>query len=449
MSRVNRILWGEGMFLRPQHFQQQDLFMEQRIASTLREVHANPWGIRTAVIDPDALRAGLLRVDALEVLYQDGTHVRAPEVEPLPQARNLTDIPQLGTEALVFACLPTLNPFGGNTSRSESQITRPARFSSIQVDVPDLYTNALEAEITALHADVRILLEPENRDGYHCIPIARICKNSTGVWALDESYVPPLLTLVASRALSIMVRRLLDILLLKSQTLAGAHRERVKSIVEYGTSDISSFWLLHTVNRAFPLLSHQARTAAHPEALYASLAQLCGELMTFSSTLSLEDIPAYDHQNLTQVFDRMDTMLRELLETVVSNRYAVIPLLNTKPSFFVGRLDSERLIENVDFYLSVAGDLPAAQVIDIVPMKLKMGSPDDVEKILNSALPGARLVHAPQTPAAMPVRVGNHYFAIEPQGQIYDRMLKARSICIYVPQTLLELKLELIAVFRR
>jgi type VI secretion system protein ImpJ len=448
MLRVNRILWGEGMFLRPQHFQQQDLFFEQGLAQALREIHANPWGLRAVSLDSDALRSGMLRVDRLEVRYQDGTFVRAPEYEPLPQARNLADIPQAGTEALVYACLPALNAFGGNTAENGAAAPRPARFSSRQVEVNDLYTNALETEVTTLHANVRVLLEQENRDGYQCVPIARIGKNATGTWSIDESYVPPLLTLHGSPSLAVMLRRLLDILLVKSQALASAHRERVKSVVEYGTADISSFWLLHTVNRSFPVLKHLSHTGVHPETLYASLAQLCGELMTFSSTLSLNDIPAYDHQDLTQVFRKIDTLLRELLETVVSNRHAVIPLANPKPSFFVGRLDSERLVENVDFYLSVSSELPAAQILDVVPMKLKMGSPDDVEKILNSALPGARLVHAAQTPASLPVRVGNHYFAVEPQGQIYERMLKACSICIYVPQTLLELKLELIAVFR-
>ena len=128
--------------------------------------------------------------------------------------------------------------------------------------------------------------------------------------------------------------------------------------------------------------------------------------------------------------------------------YAVIPLVNTKPSFFVGRLESERLVENVDFYLSISSDMPAAQLLETAPMKLKVGSPDDVEKILHSALPGVRLAHAAQTPSAIPVRVGNHYFALEPQGQIFERMLKARSICIYVPQALLGMKLELLAVFR-
>lgn len=447
MSRANRILWGEGMFLRPQHFQQQVLHFEDALVQVLRQVHAHPWGIRKVEIDTDALRAGLVRVNALDVVYQDGTHVNSPGNEPLPAARNLDDISQLGTEGIVFACIPLLDAFGGNCSNPGELVPRPTRYSTEQIAVPDLYTSALETELTVLRADVRILVEQENRDGYHCMPVARILRNATGMWTLDGSYIPPLLALDASTALQVMLRRVLDILLVKSQALAGTHRERVKNVVEYGTSDISSFWLLHTVNRAFPVLNHMARSGAHPEAVYLLLTQLCGELITFSSTLTLADIPAYEHRNLTEMFLKIDGLLRELLETVVSNRYAVIPLQNTKPSFYVGRLESERLVENVDFYLSISSEMPVSHLLETVPTKLKIGSPDDVEKILNSALPGVRLAHATQTPAAVPVRVGNHYFALEPQGQIFERMMKARSICIYVPQTLLELKLEVIAVF--
>jgi type VI secretion system protein ImpJ len=436
------------MFLRPQHFQQQALVIDQAAAQTLRQTHAFPWGVRKAVADEDALRAGQLRLAALDVVFQDGLHVDAPGAEPLPAARNLDDIPGLGTEAVIFACVPTLNAFGGNGGEPGSASARPPRFTYDQVSAADLYTSALEAEITVMRVNLRLMLDAENRDGHLCLPIARIAKNATGVWTIDEQYVPPLIAIDGSRALDAMARQLLDIMLVKSQALAAAHRERTKSVVEFGTSDIASFWLLHTVNRGFPLLRHLIRTAPHPEVLYTALAQLCGELITFSSSITLDEIPAYDHRNLTEVFAKLDGILRELLDTVISKRYMLIPLSNPRPAFFIGHLGSDNLVDNADFYLSVSGDLPVSQLLEILPLRLKVGSPDDVEKILNSALPGVRLQHLAQTPAALPVRVGNHYFALENQGQIYERMLKARSICIYVPQALIQVKLELIAVFR-
>ena len=448
MVGSKRILWGEGLFLRPQHFQQHALFLETSIAQTLRHTHGNPWGVRQLSLDIDGLRGGILRLDSLDLVFRDGTLVEAPNANPLPPSRNITEISQVGTETTVYACLPVINAFGGNCAEPEGSTPRPPRFLASRSMVSDLYTDALEAEVTVLHANVRIMVEEENRDGHLSTALCRIARSANGTWAIDPNFIPPLIEIAASAHLGMRVRRLLDILLVKSEALAARHRERVKSIVEYGTSDIASFWLLHTVNRNFPILSHLAATPCHPEVLYTTMAQLCGELMTFSSELTLKDIPAYHHERLTEVFDRLDTLIRELLETVVSNRYTAIPLDNTRPSFYIGRLDSERLVENVDYYLSVESNLPTTHILEMVPLKLKAGSPDDVEKILNSALPGVRLVHAAQTPTALPVRVGNHYFALEPQGQIFERMRQARSICIYVPQALLELKLELFAVFQ-
>ena len=163
----------------------------------------------------------------------------------------------------------------------------------------------LDAEVTTLHANLRLMIEEENRDGHLSIALCRIAKNANGAWAVAQEFIPPLVEIAGSAQLEIMLRRLLDILLVKSEALAARHRERVKSIVEYGTSDIASFWLLHTVNRSFPLLNHFLATPTHPEALYASLAQLCGELMTFSSELTLKDIPPYRHENLSEVFSRL------------------------------------------------------------------------------------------------------------------------------------------------
>lgn len=450
MTLANRVLWGEGMFLRPQHFQQQALHFEHLLRDNLHANCAAPWGLRGIEIDGEALQAGFLRVNRLDMLFPDGSTFAAPATEPLPLQRNLGDLPQLGVTTVVYACLPAIDAYGGNCLADDAPgAARPVRYAVGQRAVPDLFSQALEAEIAVLQTNVRLLTEEENRDGYLSVPIARMKKGALGNWSIDEDYLPPLARIGASPQLLTTLRRLLDILQVKSQALAATHRERVQNVVEYGTSDIASFWLLHTVNRSFPLLNHLLHhPAAHPEALYRELAQLAGELLTFSSSLGLGAIPVYRHDRLTEVFAELDSLIRELLGTVISNRYAVIPLENSKPSFFVGKLESERLLEGTDFYLSISSEQPIPGLVETAPIKLKVGAPDDVERILNSALAGVRLNHAAQTPAAVPVRVGNHYFSFEPNGSIFERMLKSRSICIYVPQSLSEIKLELIAVFR-
>ena len=446
MTRTHRILWGEGVFLQPQHFQQQERFLEAGIARALAFARSHPWGVEAVELDRDALAGSVLAVNRLELTFPDGTWFAAPDQEPLPLARHLDDLPGLGPATTVHACLPLLDSFGGNAPAAPA--ARPARFQAEQVHVPDLFTDALEAELTVLRAQARLLLDPETRDGHLALPIARLVRDASGSWTVDDAFLPPLAALAGAPPLLALLKRLHDILQAKSRALAERHRERARGVLEYGPTDLGTFWLLHTVNRAWPLASHfLACPRTHPEEVYQALAQLAGELLTFSSERTLADIPAYRHLDPAGTFQPLDRLLRELLDTVISSRYARVRLVEERPSFFTARLDAERLGGDCDFYLSVSGERPAAEILETVPLTFKVGSPDDVDRMLNSALPGVALSPVARTPAALPVRLGNHYFALDPAGPIFQRMLQARSICIYVPGSGPPLKLELIALF--
>jgi type VI secretion system protein ImpJ len=450
MLETNRILWGGGLFLRPQHFQQQALFIDNAITETLQSVQRHPWGVRKVELDTEALRTGNVHVNALDVMFRDGTRFLAPKREPEPLSRNLRDLPQIDVNTILYACLPNLSPYGDNTvNNASAPSVRPARYRNAHKNVSDLYTSAIETDLTVLQLDVRLMFEEEKHDGYDAVPIARLIKDATGQWRMDEEYLPPMVTVRASPALHSRIQRLLDILLVKNEALSGTQRERAKNVMGYSSTDIASFWLLHTVNSHFARFNHLLNAEPlHPEELYLALARLCGELLTFSTIYKLTDLPAYHHEKLVETFPKLDKMIRELLDTVVSARYVIIPLDTPKPSFHMGRLESTSLTENVDFYLSVRGDMPVAKIIEDVPVQYKVGSPDDVDKILHSAMHGVNLQPMQQTPTALPVHAGNHYFALEARGPIYTRMLQSRTICIYTPQSLSALEIELIAVFR-
>ena len=120
--------------------------------------------------------------------------------------------------------------------------------------------------------------------------------------------------------------------------------------------------------------------------------------------------------------------------------------MQVRPSYYIGMLDSGKIDDKTTFYLAVSAAMPAAELVEVVPLRFKLGAPDDVEKFVLSAMPGVRLQHAPQVPAAVPVRPDTCYFTIEAKGQMYERMLQAQSISIYVPSGMSELSLELIAV---
>ena len=84
MFRSNKVLWGEGQFLRPQHFQFQDAYHEWRTAETAASLHPYAWGLRKLVIDVDALSTGVLRIEHLQLILPDGELFNAPQDDPLP-----------------------------------------------------------------------------------------------------------------------------------------------------------------------------------------------------------------------------------------------------------------------------------------------------------------------------------------------------------------------------
>jgi type VI secretion system protein ImpJ len=139
-------------------------------------------------------------------------------------------------------------------------------------------------------------------------------------------------------------------------------------------------------------------------------------------------------------------MIRELLDTVISSKYFAIALSEVKPSYHHGALDSGKIDDKTAFYLAVSASMPALELVEAVPLRFKVGAPDDVDKFVLSAMPGVRLQHAPQVPAAVPVRPDTCYFMLEGRGQMYERMLQAQSISIYVPSGMADLRLELVAV---
>lgn len=168
--------------------------------------------------------------------------------------------------------------------------------------------------------------------------------------------------------------------------------------------------------------------------------------MTFSKAYTLSDMPVYQHSAPQAGFEQLFRIVRELLDTVISERYFAITLNEVKPSFHLGRIDSQRIDAKTSFYLAVSSSIPATELVQSVPVRFKVGAPDDVDKCVLSALAGVKLVHAAQVPAAVPVRPGRHYFALDARGPLYERMLKSESIMIYVPTGVGDPQLELIAL---
>ncbi|WP_300752560.1 type VI secretion system baseplate subunit TssK [Janthinobacterium sp.] len=456
MSMAAKVLWGEGLFLRPQHFQRQDQYHETRLHHTASALHPYLWGVAHMEWDTEALKTNTLRLNALSAIFRDGEVFDAagdgaPGGDTLPPAVDLSALPPALQEVTYYAALPAVNREGANYSLqnfSEGGDT-PAntRFVHALRATPDLFTDSAVADVAYLKKNLRLIPDSEARGSYDCLPLIALRRTVSGGFEAVPSFMPPILAITGAPRLHGLLERLLDALQAKVDALHGHHREPSRNVIEFRSGDVSSFWLLHTVSTAAAALMHYVRhPALHPERLYEALLALAGGLLSYSRHYTLASLPAYDHGQPGPCFAAIDSIIRELVDTVISSKYFSIALLEDKPSYHLGKLDSGKIDQHTTLYLAIRAAMPAIELVDIVPVRVKVGAPEDVDKCVLSAMPGVKLSHAPQVPAAIPVRPDTYYFAIENRGVLYEQMLKAQSISVYVPAGIRDLQLELIAV---
>lgn len=443
---ATKILWGEGLFLRPHHFQAQDHYLESLTKSA--QMHANPyaWGIVNLKIDTESLNKGTLVVNEVRAIFPSGESVNAPEMDQLPAPLSIAELVQEESWLDIHIALPCLSLHGDNCKEDRLQ-SGTKKYLVVETVANDQFTNSDPATITTLSKLPCLRTSEEPLDQYEHMLMLRIRRTASSGYEVDWSHVAPSLTINSSRWLLALLRRQIDALTAKIEALYGHHREPSKNIIEFRSGDVASFWLLHTANTACASLTHLFRTSDNsPEKLFIELTRLAGSLLTFSRAYSLNDLPAYNHAQPGPCFGKLELIIRDLLDTVISTRYFAIILTNHKPSFYSGILNSEKITRDTVLYISITASHTQAELIDSIPHRLKIGAPDDVDKLVLSAMSGVRLTHAAQVPSAIPIRPGATYFELDVHSPLYDRMLKAQSISIYVPDSYSDLKIELLAV---
>ncbi|MCL2645351.1 MAG: type VI secretion system baseplate subunit TssK, partial [Betaproteobacteria bacterium] len=105
MSDKNKVVWSEGMFLRPQHMQQHERYFEAYVRRCVTAFQGYFWGFCALDIDDEALGLGTVLVRRAQGLLPDGTpfDLAADNVTSLA-----FDFPPDARDAKVCLVLPPL-----------------------------------------------------------------------------------------------------------------------------------------------------------------------------------------------------------------------------------------------------------------------------------------------------------------------------------------------------
>ncbi|MBZ0134862.1 MAG: type VI secretion system baseplate subunit TssK [Planctomycetes bacterium] len=449
MEQQQKVLWNEGMFLTPHHFQQWDRYYEHLLQQRLRNLSPLGWGVRELAINEEGLANGQFSLARCAAVLPDGLLIDAPGTDAPPATRDVGGHFPAEKERLgVFIAAPITAEGGVAQAPAGAHDGRPTRYRGKSLSVRDENSDAGTRDIQVAAKHLRILFEGESLDDHSWIKVAELGKSSTGGFTLDENYVAPALSIGASAVLMGRMRKILEILSTKSTEFSRQRRNRGAGLASFSTSEAASFWLLHTVNGFIPPLQHvYSSGSAHPEQVYMQLAQLTGYMYTFAGDGHPKDVTPYQHEDLSGTFGRIEEKLRALLGTIIPTKCTNIALDKTRDNMFVAKIQDDRVLQPEGaIYIAVQAEVPAEKVVREAPLKFKISSQDRVDQLITAALRGLSVRHVPAPPPEIPVQPGRNYFQVDKAGDHWEAVRSSRSMALYLPPEFQGLNLELMAV---
>jgi type VI secretion system protein ImpJ len=440
----DKVVWQEGMFLRAQHFQQQDRHAAEQLQARTAPLRAHPWGLTELSIDRDLLAAGRFALSAASGVLEDGTPFSLPGGADVPVP---LDLPEGTRNAVVMLALPLRQDGNPEVASNLSGIDEQrARYGLHSFEAFDTHSDStISAELGIGRLRLRYMLDNAELAGYTALGLARIVEvQADRRVMLDERFIPPLLRISASPLLSNLTAEMVGMLAQRAEVLAA----RLGQPGARGVADVSDFLLLQAVNRWQPLMVHWSNGGnVHPEELFATLVQMAGELATFTAPDKRAAVyPAYRHDDLQRSFAPVVADLRRSLSMVLETNAVAIPLQEPKFGIRVGPISDRNLLRNSQFVLAVSADVPGDQLRRLFPNKSKIGAVEHIRELVNVSLPGIGVRPLAVAPRQIPFQAAAAYFELDRGSPHWQQMASSGGFGIHVSDDFPNLALELWAI---
>ena len=256
MSAHNRVIWSEGLFLQPQHFQQQERYFERYVEARCQALVPHSWGFTEIEFERDLLSIGKFGVAA--------RGRRVSRTARRSGCRTTIRCPRRSTSDRTSAIRSCIWPCRC-AAPGELEVDREAGGADelVRHDVREVQArNATSSggdpallEVGALRT--RLLLASDVTEAYACVPLAHMveCRADKQV-VLDDEFIPTVLHARTASRLATFTTELLGLLHQRGEALGG----RVAATGRGAAAEFADFLMLQAINRYEPLLAHYAES---------------------------------------------------------------------------------------------------------------------------------------------------------------------------------------------
>jgi type VI secretion system protein ImpJ len=429
MSWNDKVVWSEGMFLQPQHFQQHDRYLERVLAGRTAPLQGHAWGFSALEIDPAALAVGKIQVVAASGILPDGTPFDFPHAdEPPPPLDIGADV----KDELVVLALPVRRPGTAETGNGDDSGTALTRYYVGETEVGDSNTSAAgSVSIQIGHLRLKLALKRDAADAYTTLGVARVRERRTdNTVVLHKSYVPPMLAIAADPVLAGYAAEIHGLLHQRGDALAA----RLTHPGRGGVAEIADFLFLQTINRYEPLFAHLiAHPLVHPERLYATCVALAGDLATFShDNRRAAAFPPYKQDALEECFPPLMADLRRSFSIPIEASAIPIELADRKFGVKVAVIRDLELLKNASFVFAVNAQMPPDALRQRFPSQTTVGPAEKIRDLVTLHLPGIPLRVLPVAPRQIPYHAGSNYFELERGGELWQQLERSGGLAMHI-----------------
>lgn len=442
MTSRNPVIWDEGLFVKPQHFQQQARALEHHANQRICSVSEHLYGFTELELNQEYLSFGKIAIVRARGVMPDGSVFDIPNDQPPPTPLAITD--SSAANQTVYLTLPLKSD--GVLEVQWPDTYAKTRYVARKEEVRD--THSQEGDYVSMDLatlNLQLTLERDDRSAFTGIALCRILdKRPDGSLVLDEAFYPTGLSLNAIPPL----KRFLG-------EIAGLMRERAKNIAERigspgqsGVADVTDFNLLQALNRLQPYFQHLGRLRhVHPEPVYIAFSQACGELVTFTDEGRLpQEYPPYQHDDPRASFRLLEETLRRALSTVLQPRAVSLPILRQQYGVLTATVQDRSLLAGAEFILAVRARMPLDALRQQFLQQAKVASIEKLNELVTLQLPGIPLSPLPVAPRHLPYHAGFTYFQLDRTHPSWQMMRETAGFGFHIPGDYPELELQFWAI---
>jgi type VI secretion system protein ImpJ len=428
MSAHNRVIWSEGLFLQPQHFQQQERYFERYVETRCQPLIPHSWGFTEIEIERDLLAIGKFGLRRAAGVFPDGTPFRMPDDDPVPAP---LDVGADVRDQIVYLAVP-LRRSGERESGRGGDADELVRHDVRELQARNAASNASDPAVLEVGAlRTRLLLASEATQAYAGIPLAHLVEaRADRQVVVDDSFIPTALHVRAANRLATVTTELLGLFHQRGEALGG----RVTATGRGATAEFADFLMLQAINRYEPLLAHYADSGAvHPEDLFQLCVAAAGELATFTSASKRPPrLPGYRHDRLRESFEPVVAALRESLSRVMTQAAISIPLEPRRFGISVAIVADRSLFSSAVFVLAARADVPAEELRRRFPSQLRIGPAEKIGDLVRSGLRGVPVHAVPVAPRQIPYHAGFAYFELDQTDELWDQLKNSGGVAMHV-----------------